>query len=100
MQSFVGEPHYEEDEGWDLVQRPDGIISARLDALRLPPTPSDGDDLITHWERAMIIDSSSARHRPVLPAAFSLPSSFQPFGQGARAAADRLLQGLKPRALA
>lgn len=95
----AGEQDDEEYDGWDLVQRPVGLSAAyqqgRPDPLRMPPTPSDEDEVITHWERAMITDSSGTRYRPAQTAPFSVGLHIAPLGQGARAAADRLWQGFR-----
>lgn len=79
------------------MQRPGGLASAardRRDPVRMPPTPSDSDDAITHWERAMITDYSGTRYRAAQPG-LSLGARIAPVGQGALAAADRLWQGLR-----
>ena len=83
-------------DGWDLVQRPAGWTPVsqrgRPDPLRMPPTPSDADETIIHWERAMITDSSTGRSVQAQP--YSLSRHIAPLGQGALAAADKLWQGL------
>lgn len=80
------------------MQRPSGLSAAtrvgRHDPLRMPPTPSDTDELIKHWERAMITDSSRRLQRHLSLAPTSLGSRIVPIGRGAFAAAERLFQGL------
>ncbi len=76
-------------EGWDLVQRPTVVDTARrgsVKGLQLPPPPSDALNT-THWERAMITDSTARQAR--MPTGQALLDQLAPLGQGVTAAADR-----------
>lgn len=90
----TGDGEDEEIDGWDVIQRPLAWAAASLQGPSdaLPPRPSETEDAIGQWERAMIIDSSSnsmrLAHRLLL-------GQIAPLGQGAFAAADRLWQGFK-----
>ena len=94
---IAGEDDDEEIDGWDVIQRPQawsGAASLQQTGDALPPRPSETEDVITHWERAMIIDSSDRSvtkayaHRLLL-------GQIAPLRQGAYAAADRLWQGFR-----
>ena len=95
--AFAGEGDDEEIDGWDVIQRPQawaGAASLQQTADALPPRPSEDEEALTHWERAMIIDSSNSSvtrasaHRLLL-------GQITPLRQGAYAAADRLWQGFR-----
>lgn len=88
---LAGESEDEEIDGWDVIRRPFAWSSAvRRTSEALPPRPNE-TEAIGHWERAMILDSST---EPMHRAHALLRDHIAPLRQGARAAADRLWQGL------
>ena len=63
-------------DGWDLIQRPfqaSGAMDSRLQGsemapnMVMPPTPSDADDVIKHWEKANFSRLSSPQTNPLSP---------------------------------
>ena len=89
------EDNEEEIDGWDMIQRPVGWFGgSQRSADALPPPPSENDEAIIHWERAMFIDSNSQLLTRG-PTQRMLMGQIAPLKQGAYAAADRLWQGFR-----
>lgn len=80
-----------------MIHRPTAWSSAgtQRSAEALPPLPSENEDAISHWERAMIIDSSDQSGKRAAPQHRLFLDHVAPLRQGAYAAADRLWQGFR-----
>lgn len=90
----AAEDNEEEIDGWDMIHRPVGWSGgSHRSTDALPPPPSENDEAITHWERAMFVDSNS-HLLTQSPARRVITSQIAPLKQGAYAAAERLWQGL------